>query len=121
MKQTQKLCKSNGFLMNSDYNCNKYNKSNVCFMNCDWMFNDYNKSNAFLCFFDFKIIESGTFDLSEWNVVSSIPMVSKSKNSKHSFDALYILRILITIHFKNHLIYCMYSNYIQYYLKTCDV
>ena len=61
--------------MNSDYKFNKYNKTHGVLMNCDEKFNKHNKSNEFLNFFDFETIGSGTFDVSEWNVASSIPMV----------------------------------------------
>ena len=79
--------------MNSDYNFNKYNKSNKFLMNCDENYNKYSKSNEFLNFFDFETIgmDEATFHSDRSNVL--LPMVSKSKKPKHSFDLLYLLKL----------------------------
>ena len=79
--------------MNSDYNFNKYNKSHGFLMNCDWNFNKYNKSHEFLSFFDFETIgmDEATFHSDRSNVL--LPVVSKSKKPRNSFDLLYLLKL----------------------------
>ena len=62
-------------------------------MNCDWHVNKYNKSNEFLSFFDFETIgmDEATFHSDRSNVL--LPVVSKSKKHKNSFDLLYLLKL----------------------------